>query len=270
MAVKLRKAPLIEIWIGFRFDPSPQKRGWAPDEALQFIKQFSNEFPAVEALHQSNVTVQKIAADKLPQVVEEKSEITRLRSKHQSGDRLLQISDDLLVYNAVGTGSFYPGFASFRDEAVRRLEQYRDFFHPVSLQEIAIHYIDVVEVSSPSTLQQSPDGRTKFDLSEFFKLDVKLPDPFGATERFFLMVNTKPDSGPQRLMLTFGTDPVPDSEQRARFRMEWHVTTPGPIDCCDIEKVKGQLDAADELTFECFRQSFTDQAWQTFDPIEVA
>jgi hypothetical protein len=94
--VQLDNAPVIQTWIGFVFEPSPQKRAWDFNGARDFLSQYRESLPHIEAIFDETVQVQEITRTR-QEIIERKVGLNRTRTRNEDETRWLQLSDDRLV-----------------------------------------------------------------------------------------------------------------------------------------------------------------------------
>jgi len=66
-AVKLKKPPIVEAWVGLHFDPDPDGESWESVSA-RFLKDHWKNFPQFEVDHDSEISVRHRDHD-LPEVL---------------------------------------------------------------------------------------------------------------------------------------------------------------------------------------------------------
>jgi hypothetical protein len=129
---------------------------------------------------------------------------------------------------------------------------------PTRLLEFAIHYVDLIIV---------PFQRDKaLDLREYFALGITLPDgTFGSILNFVVQYATRPPDTEDvmEVRLQDERDPL---GVNARFRMDWRLSGANELSLSEAE-VGSRLEQAHDRLLGCFRKSFTDKAWQMFEPL---
>jgi hypothetical protein len=113
--VQLDNAPVIQTWIGFVFEPSPQKRAWDFNGARDFLSQYRESLPHIEAIFDETVQVQEITRTR-QEIIERKVGLNRIRTRNEDETRWLQLSDDRL--GSVGKAAFPLQLVGLMDYAI--------------------------------------------------------------------------------------------------------------------------------------------------------
>jgi len=254
--LSLRSPPIIEAWIGFRFSPNAAKQPWDLPVALPFINHFGQTLDHVQVVRTEEITIQERTAQGIPKSISGKQTLDRVQARNPSGTRWLQVADDMLVYNIVEKGSAYPGYDMLCEAALGALTSYVDFFSPSAVKQVAIHYVDLIEL---------PNFSQGINVPEFFNVFVKVPDGFSDIERFSTNLIFAPSSDDHRLSIRFRSEPINPVNKAIRFRMEWHADCDN-IDSLESTVVRSRLDLAHEDIRKHFQLCFTDRTWKLFEP----
>lgn len=258
--MELANPPVIEVGIEFHFDPAPDKQPWNLRVAKPFIERFQADYPHVEVIQAEQIRIEKRAPGGLPKEITGRISLDRVRARNEEGSRWLQVGDDLLVYNLVRQGGAYPGFAQLRAEALDKFDQFVEHFQPVSVRQVALTYLDLVEVPVPSDASGIP-------LEDYFRLRVEIPDEaFGPVASVSLQMYFPRRPATDQLTLRFHTVPVSPGQRTCRFQMHWSCECE-EIKTLDKKEITRRLEAAHRRLVDCFRASFTDRGWALFTPV---
>lgn len=161
MARQYDNPPLVEALCEFRF-LGDQAWDWTiPGIVYEKIKA---GYPEKRQEGVLEVPVQPTADSMLVGV---KTGISKMQFFRADRSALVQVGPDLLAFNAVpqGTAHLYPGWASFKPEALEHLATYRAVANPKALARVGVRYINRVAV---------PTGE-KFSLGRYFRVLPNLP-----------------------------------------------------------------------------------------------
>jgi uncharacterized protein (TIGR04255 family) len=256
--LRLARPPIIEAWIGFSFEPNPDKGPWET-QANAFVDKFSREFPIKLLLRTEEIRVEERLPTGIPTVISGKLSLDRIRARNEGGTEWLQVGEDLLAYNCVRPNKdhAYPGYEELRSRAFAKLEAYIDCFHPSSIRNMALHYVDLIEIDAAGKMVQLP---------EFFRVLPGVPDEtFSPLARFSLDLTFQPSAEVELLTLRFRDEPPDPVSGAFRFRMEWHVRS-HPVDSLDPKLLRDRLDAMRARVRDCFKACFTEAGWKLFGP----
>ncbi len=257
--MKLGKPPIIQAWVEFRFDQAADRPEWGWQAASAFFDQFQEEYPEREVAVQHQLQVVKVESNKKPQVVDERVNLAGMRAFRSDRGRYIQLSQDTLVCNFVRTGAKgYEGFDALRGEALTKLRAYVDFFRPTRLLQFAVQYVDLVRI---------PFQQGRIELKDYFTLGYDLPEAvFGPTLNFLVQYATQPPGSRDILEVRLWNE-LPDPQGPiGQFRMDWRLMAFEELGFA--EAVLGpRLDQAHDRLLDCFKKSFTPQAWAMFEPV---
>ncbi len=255
----LKNPPVIESWIGFRFEPAEHARPWDIQAADKFLSCFESTFPHREAFFRTQFEIQEISPSRRPRIVSRETQLEKVRARNEEGTAWLQVAEDLMVYNRTRGDGTYHGFASLRDEALSKLSEYVAFFQPIRLQSAQLHYVDVIKIPIPAD--------KKLELDECFNLHVTVPSQFGDTLYFETRLLLQPPNEADTLEVRFKSEPPSEDPAAYRFRLNWHMSC-ASLGGFDPEVVKGRLDQAHEYLISSFKASVTERTWSLFEPSE--
>jgi uncharacterized protein (TIGR04255 family) len=256
--MKLGKPPIIQAWIEFRFDHPADRPEWGWPTATAFFDQFQDEYPEREVVVQHRLHIAKVERNQKPQVIDERVHLEGMRCFRADRSRYLQLTQDTLACNFLRTDvKGYEGYDALKQEALAKLRVYRTFFRPVRLLQFAVQYVDLVRI---------PFRNGRIELKDHFTLGHDLPEvTFGPTLNFLVQYSTRPPESKDMLEVRLWSE-LPDPEgPTGQFRMDWRLM--GFEELSFAEEVLGpRLDQAHDRLLDCFKKSFTTQAWAAFDP----
>ena len=209
----LKKPPLVELWMSFRFEPPVGAPPW-DRERYQLFLEVTPEHPNVEEMARRGVRVSQTRPGRLPKIKEIVDQVIAIRAFTEDGLRAVQMTPDQLVFNYLRSDTEpYPGFSVLLDEAMEHCRRYAECYCPVGVLDAAIHYVDLVEIP---TLQNP-----LLALEDYFTLNVQFPEAvFGPFTSLNVRAVVKPPNGDERVEVVFATEPVGADDTRRRFRLE--------------------------------------------------
>lgn len=250
---RFKQPPIVEAWIAFDFDPKPDKVAWDMARAQEFTQQQKEKFPKVEVIIRQEYKIEE-SKGSLPKVVSQERVPEVVRMRDAESTRVLQIADDRLAYNVLEGGSAYPGFEVLLSETLDYLDAYRVFFEPAGIREATIHYIDIIQIPSPT-----------IEIDQYFNVVRDLPvDPFGYVAGFTTAFVTKCPLDDEPLQVSLSMIP-PAESGTIRFRMEWEKRC-GKVDFSSNEAIQDGLSASHEFMVNCFEESITSKTRALFEP----
>lgn len=258
--MNFRKPPVIEVWISFDFDPNANKRDWDLELVQQFVSQYHEELPILEAVHERQIQVQETSPTDLPKIVGQRVHIESVRRSNEARNRTLQIGDDNLSFHILKSTDEIPRYRSVRDAVQPKLEEYTNIFQPRQIRNATLHYLDIIEIP------RLDSGR--LDLKDYFVLSADLPEePFGPVSglSYQYQVDSPVDNGP--LFLQLQAMPASPESNVFRFRMEWHKQS-SEVDSLELAEVWARMDIAHEYMRQCFLASFSPRTIELFEPID--
>lgn len=259
--MQLKRPPVIEAWIGFRFEPRPgSPTKTVPEIAVKLMAPLAEVYPKREWERTHEVTFENSSPDELPKPVSHKLDVVKMRSYNVAGTRCIQLTKEQLVYSVIKTSVPYPGFSVLRDEALEQLARYVQDIDPLQVRACAVFYKDLVDIPANK-------GRIE-DLSDYFKyvtdFDVR---PFGDAVSFNLryVFECPTDTGP----LIHSLQPIPGDAAAGHvsFEMTW-LKICDKVESLDAGQIRARLDSAHSYLRECFRSSVTDTTWALFEPAD--
>lgn len=256
--MKLGKPPIIQAWIEFRFDHATDRPEWGWQTASEFFDQFHDDYPEREIAVQHRLQIEKVERNQRPRVVDERVHLDGMRAFRADRGRYLQLTKDTLACNFLRTdASGYEGFDALKVEALAKLRAYVVHFRPTRLLQVAMQYVDLVRL---------PFKGNRIELKDYFTISHDLPESvFGPTLNFLVQYATQPPNSGDLLEVRLWNDlPDPDGPT-GQFRMDWRLTAFGEVSF-DESVLGPRLDQAHERLLDCFRKSFTVDAWKMFEP----
>jgi uncharacterized protein (TIGR04255 family) len=257
--VPLGKPPVVEAWIGFRFDQSASFE-WNEKSAARFFHEFATDYPKLQMEGEHRFQVAHDNDNDTPRIQKHETALRRVRSFRQDQSRCLQLVHGQLVYSAMKTeSSGYPGFEQLLAESLVKLAHYLKMYQPTAIRSASLFYKNQFAIAGDGN-----DGNT-IDLQNYFP-NVKecSTEPFGSTLHFShrtVFVSPR-DTGP--LIQVF--QPLEKEKgQPFIFEMTW-LKICDQIDSLDFNAVVARLTAAHSYLGDCFEKSFTKKAWDLFVP----
>lgn len=256
--MKLGKPPIIQAWIEFRFDHPTDRSEWHWQTASDFFDRFQDDYPEREAAVQHQLQIEKVERNQKPRVVDERVQLEGMRAFRADRGRYLQLTKDTLACNFLRTdASGYEGFDALKREALAKLRGYVDHFRPTRLLQVAMQYVDLVRI---------PFNGNRIELKDYFTFGHDLPEAvFGPTLNFLVQYTTQSPNSYDLLEVRLWND-LPDPEgPTGQFRMDWRLTASEELSF-DETVLASRLDQAHDRLLDCFRKSFTNTAWELFEP----
>ncbi|MEM9411309.1 MAG: TIGR04255 family protein [Planctomycetota bacterium] len=255
---KLRKAPVIEWWIRCNFFPREDGEPWDWNAALEFLRQYKDELPIEEHLPSFIPQAKPVKDKKTDRIKFEATvEPAYFRRRTDNTSRSVQVGRDELVVTQLRTETNeYPGFSKLLADFENYLQQYDDILKPSAIDDIEVHYVDLVVV---------PDAATEnFEITDFLIIGPELPqEPFGsAFHTSWTMSFICPDV---RDISHFSFELLPPDGKDIRFRLDWHYICRKLASGSD-ESVADRLTIAHNYLNRCFQKVFTPEVWELFEP----
>ncbi len=262
--LKLGKPPVVESWIAFDFEPSPNKVEWNGELANKLADSLSDRFPQKEDRWRTEFSIEILKAGQQPVSKKTKNIFDSVRIQNEESTRIFQIADDRIVCNQLKADGDWPGFDNLLDESLDLLTQYSQFFCPSGIKCAELHYVDIVEIPPPENDVSAQDEVVELD--DYFELVRELPQtPFGliASYKTEYVVICPQDKEP--LVISLQTIPPPPEKNAIRIRLDWNKKC-RKIDFSSHDTIREGLQKNHSFMAECFRASFTDKALELFEP----
>lgn len=258
--MKLGKPPIIQAWVEFRFDHAAERPEWDWQAASAFFDQFLEEYPEREVAVQHQLQIVKVESNEKPWAVDERVNLVGMRAFRADRGRYVQVSQDTLACNFMRTAaSGYEGFDALKREALAKLRAYVDFFRPTRLLQFAMQYVDLVRI---------PFQHNRIELKDYFTLGHDLPEAdFGPILNFLVQYTTCPPDSRDLLEVRLWNESPDPQGPTGQFRMDWRLMAFEELSF--TEDVLGhRIDQAHDRLLDCFKKSFTPQAWAMFEPAQ--
>lgn len=256
--MKLGKPPIIQAWIEFRFDRSDENSDWGLKEAYDYLDHFQETYPEREALFQRQFRIEKVQRHRNPEVIAGPVHIQAVRASNTEGSRYIQLTRDAVACNVLRTGTGYAGFDALKMEALEKFRLYVEMYQPTRLLEFALHYVDLVVIPIEPDKPLVP--------GEYFTLGIDLPDTtFGVIQNFVVQYATQPPDTKDTLEVRLQDERDPLG-LNARFRVDWRLSGSHGLSLTETE-IASRLETAHDRLLDCFQKSFTEKAWQIFEPL---
>jgi uncharacterized protein (TIGR04255 family) len=264
MSYELRKPPVTEAWIEFKFSVSEEHPAWDEVTGKEFIERaYGERFKTKQFIGRQEMTFE--AKEGRPSLREARLVFERVLAANADEDRYVQAGRDQLIYNIVRKQQCWPEYSALRDEALDVYGQYVLFAKPSGLQTLALHYRDVVRIPLPAT--------GSLDLSRFFTVCPDAPSgAFGSVSNWAIDLTLPYACKDATLRLVIRDDPPahgsePAGITEAMFRMDWHAFANRTVGL-EPQLVREWLEAAHEELLTAFKAAFTQECWALFEPTE--
>jgi uncharacterized protein (TIGR04255 family) len=257
--VSLKKPPLVEVWISFRFEPGIDAPPWSRERYTSFLQALGSRYPQTQEMTRRAIRVTATRPSRPPRIKDVVEEVLAVRALTDDGLRAVQLAPDELVVNYLHSPSVaYPGFPSLLTEAMEHCARYRECYPSSGVKQVALHYVDLIDIPVPEDrVLRSED---------FFNLNIQVPpQEFGGILAFELRLACRPTTGHDSVELLFATEATQPDESVRRFRMEWRTATQADRIMSE-EEIRGGLQAAHDRLEHCFRSAFTPAGWALFEP----
>ncbi len=235
---KYRKPPVVEALCEVYFANSK----WDDTIPGAFYEQVKAEFPDKKQrqIQEAQIALGRGAASAGVQTLPPWMQFVT-----EEGDRMIQISENLLVVNQMCP---YPHFEEWEPIVYHALDIYNDLAQPQKVTQVGLRYINRIQLSG-----------TSIDMGEYFRIYPQLPDPLGNTHGPFLVrVEVPQDDTGHSVLITFGTDTTPANTQENQiFMLDLYDIIKLEIDPIEIELSK-QVQYAHENLVKAFEGSITD------------
>lgn len=257
--MKLGKPPIVQAWIEFRFDHAADRPKWDWPAASAFFDSFQNEYPEREVVVQHQLQIAKVEGNQKPRIVDERVDLAGMRAFRTDHARYIHLTQDTLACTFVRTDvNGYEGFDALKREALTKLRAYVDFFHPTRLLQLAMQYVDLVRI---------PFQQDRIELKDYFTLSQDLPEAdFGPTLNFLVQYATRPPGSRDILEVWLRNEPPDPHGPIGQFRMDWRLMASEELSFAE-DVLGSRLDRAHDRLLDCFKKSFTPQAWAMFEPV---
>jgi uncharacterized protein (TIGR04255 family) len=255
--LRLANPPIVEVGVEFQFDPNPEKPPWDLPVAMPFIQRFQESLPHVEIVQAEEIRIEKRSSRGIPEKLSGKISLDHVKAQDKDERRRLEVGSDRMGYRLLRCGKEYPGFDSLLIEALDKLSQYVEHFHPTAVRGAALTYLDIVKI--PVTPGEG------VDLDDYFRLGLRVPDdPFGVLGGFSIKLIFPHSPRADGVLLVFATEPTTE-DGALRFRMRWQGPCDG-INSLGPDAISQRLEAAHEHMRKCFMACFTEKGLGLFDP----
>ena len=255
--MEFKKPPVVEAWIEFKFALTEEARPWDESAAKEFVQKYYGEFKHVEFFGLAKVKIDlKTGAAK-----ETDRSLERVRAFSEERDRCIQGGLNVVVYNQMKRpNEKWPGYECLRDGAFVALENYSNYRALSTLASVSLHYLDIMAIPR--------EADAKIRLEDYFTVYPSLPDErFGSISGFGVVMDLPKlckDAGSALSIRTL--PPVGPEDDKARFAMDWHVTSKGGIG--DWNSAREWLDITHRDLRGAFEAAFTKDGLKLFEPCE--
>src|SRR5262249_28822034 len=134
LPVSLRKPPLVEIWMSFRFEPAVDAPPWTSERYKVFLDSVAEQYPNVEQMVRPAIRVAATRPGKQLQTKEIRGQVRAWGAIREDGRRVVQLAPDERVVNSLrGESEPYRGSPSRLEEALAHYRRYLDCYHPAGV-----------------------------------------------------------------------------------------------------------------------------------------
>ena len=255
----LKKPPLVEVWMSFRFEPVAGCPEWDRKRYETFLSTVATTHPNIEEMTRRALQLSTSKFGKTTRVQQQSDQLLAVRAISEDGLRVVQMKPDLLAVHYICSHSEpYPGFSKLLDEAISLSRRYADCYRSPGIVEAALHYVDTVEIPLPENRLLHSD--------DYFTIQFEAPEQtFGGLIALEIKAMMLPPDGKEPVELLFTADPVRQDEANRRFHLEWHsaAKTGGRMeeDC-----LRATLKDTHDRLEKCFRSAFTPKGWALLEP----
>lgn len=236
MARTYTKPPLIEAVCDFRFSSS---QPWDWTIPGLFYEQIQDRFPIKEQLN----TVETIIDPSQGKFVQQAQ--PKLQFSSENRDVVIQIGPDNLSVHKLPP---YDSWANFKNRIFEHLQIYSKAAHPSGLTNIALRYINHIELSHADE-----------ELEDYFRVMPQVPSPIPQIFPSFLLNLDIPYNSPESgLRITFGTV-VPKKPGSFAYILDLNMSSKNDS-VPSNDQVMEWLETAHERVEGAFDASFTDKA----------
>jgi uncharacterized protein (TIGR04255 family) len=259
--VPLKKPPLVEVWMSFRFEPAADAPPWTRERYQLLLGSLADDYPRLEKLARHSLRVEVSGRRQKAHIKEVAEEVLAMRVLTEDGLRAVQLTPDSLVVNFLRSESEpYPGFPVLLDEALAHCSRYAECYRPNGILEAALHYVDLIE------LPITEGGVLRSE--RYITLNFQVPEEvFGRFAAFEMKAVVRPPEGAELVEVIFATEPAAAGDTHRRFRLEWHTGVKTGSRMTEKE-IRTNLQAAHDRLWNCFRHAFTREGWALFEPEE--
>jgi len=257
---KLKKPPIIELFLGLAVEPSSDSQPWNHGTAQEFaviLNKREIQWEEAKILQSRDIQVRDME-QALPEIVGVKNVIERVQLFDKPRTKCIQYDQHQIIFNSLRVGPDYPGYDEVYAAAATNFNHYLKFFRPERIQQAVICYVDVINI---------PVGdATKIELSDYFKIVMDPQESvFGPMAEFEFRSSFSCDVDRGPLILTIRSMPRSAGQQDVQIVMEWQKICV-EMDTLNMDTLKTRLDASQKHLSRCFRESFTEQGWLLFEP----
>ena len=257
--MSLKKPPLVEVWMSFRFEPGIEAPPWSRERYTLFLQALASRYPQTQEMTRRAIRVTATRPGRPPRIKEVVEEVLAVRALTDDGLRAVQLAPDELVVNYLHSSEVaYPGFPVLLAEAMDHCHRYGECYQSLGVKQAALHYVDLIDIPVPEDRVLRSE--------EYFNLNIQIPQQeFGGIEAFEVKLACRPTTGSDSVELVFATEVTQPDEPVRRFRMEWRTATQANGIMTEAE-IRGALQSAHDRLEQCFQSVFTPTGWALFEP----
>jgi uncharacterized protein (TIGR04255 family) len=181
-SIALKKPPVIESWIECRFNFGSDREPFDEKNTNEFLA-LHKGFKFQDCLTNEEVHIQWPSSENRQLKASRKVGVARVRACDEKQEHWLQLLNDGFIYNALRNGEAqYVGYDRLLAATMTTYQKYVNLFGPTSVANVALCYVDMVEVP-----MQPGGGQLR--LEDVFCVYPKFPDAFGAVNGLSLSLS---------------------------------------------------------------------------------
>lgn len=251
----LKKPPVVEAWIEFKFDLSDESATWDKKTAEYFIDECFKGFKPDHFFGFAEIRVD--AKTGRPDFVSAEPVFDRIRAFTEDKAHCVQAGRNVLVFNQLKKDD-WPGFEPMREGAFEAVRKYMKFRGLGRLTSVVLHYRNIVSI--PKKKQAG------IRLNDFFTIHPEVPeDLYQSMSGFRFTVHLPEACERANTILSIQNLPATgNSPDSFSFVMDWHVTSTGTVE--SLDSAESWLEQAHSKLKSMFESAFTKQGLALFGP----
>ncbi len=243
---KYRRPPVVEALCELFLIGST----WDDTVLGSFYDKIKDQFPRKRQLQIYEAKVEFAGAGGTAAGVRQKQ--PRMQFLTESGDRLVQVAENLLVVNQLVP---YPNFEKWEPLIYSMLSIYCELANPKAISRVGLRYINRVVIPQPA-----------IHMEDYFTVYPQLPKGMGDVHGAFMVHVELPFVEKDHVVLvTFGTTPT-QKEQEIAYLLDLYDTTPMSNTTLSVEQLAAHVKIAHENIETAFEGSITDRLREVFEP----
>ncbi len=214
-----------------------------------FYERIKDQFPKKRQLQQFEAQVEIAGTGGATAGVRQGQ--PRMQFLTESGNRLVQVAENLLVVNQLTP---YPHFEEWEPFVYSTLTIYRKLANPKAISKIGMRYINRVVIPKP-----------RIQMEDYFKIYPQLPNGMGDEHGAFMVRVELPFiEKDHSVLMTFGTTP-PQREQEIAYMLDLYDKAPLSKTTLNFDQLELQVRTAHQNIETAFEGSITDRLREVFE-----